>query len=197
LNLSWNQALAAGFLFCADASTMRGMRSVFIAFIITATLLLVATGTLGAMVEGGRWFDHHFALGLVATLFICLGHCVVFTYFMATSKMIRMAVEDAGLESKLFEQARCLKLRAYRALMVGIAMALAAAFTGAWVSQRSDAASLHLAAALASSATQLAVWYLEFMAVVENGRLMDLVFERHAEVKGDPDGLSRTQRSTS
>lgn len=159
------------------------MKSFFIALIVTAGLLLVVTGLLGTMVEGSRYFDHHFAAGLVATLFLCFMHSVVFTYFMATNKMIKLAVEDAGLDAGLFERARAYKLRAYRAVMPAIGMALAAAFTGAWATDRPDRATIHLLVVLASAAVQIAAWMAEYVAVTDNRRLMDEVFELHERAR--------------
>ncbi|GMV95672.1 MAG: hypothetical protein AMXMBFR83_00430 [Phycisphaerae bacterium] len=154
-----------------------------IAFVVTASLLLIATGLVGSMVDGPAYFDHHFAMGLVTALFVCLGHVAVFTYFMATGKMIKLAVEDAALPVELFERARRDKERAFRAVMAGIILVLSAALSGGWVTYRPEWSRLHLVMVLAASAGQLAVWWIEFDAVSGNGRLMDEVFDRHARIK--------------
>src|SRR5690242_5066005 len=70
------------------------MKPAFISFTVTVTLLMLATALTGTWVQGDRWFAQHFALGLMTTLFTCLCHCVVLIYFMATGKMMRLAVED-------------------------------------------------------------------------------------------------------
>jgi hypothetical protein len=156
------------------------MRPIFIAFVVTACLLLGVTAVIGARVEGLRWFDYHFAFGLVATLVLCFVHTVVFAYFMATSKMMKLAVEDAELDSQLFERARACKARAFRTIMPAIMMVLAGAFTGAWTTDRPEHHVVHLAAVVISAAVQCAAWRVEYGLITDNGRLMDEVFKRHA-----------------
>ena len=89
------------------------MKAVVIAFFATNALLLAGTAVFGAMVSAEHYFIEHFALGLATTLFACLCHCVVFTYFMATGKMIVLAVEDASLDPELALEASRLKMRAF------------------------------------------------------------------------------------
>lgn len=156
------------------------MKSVFVAFVLTACLMLTASGVVGGLITGPRYFDYHFALGLVTTFFACLGHTVVLTYFMATGKMIKLAVEDAALDVELFQQARALKRRAFRAVIGGIIMLIGAALAGGWVTYRPEWSELHLGLALVASGAQLAAWWVEYAAISANGRLMDEVFRRHA-----------------
>ncbi len=161
-----------------------GMRSAFIALVVTNACLLAATAGVGGLVDGDRWFGQHFALGLVATVFTCFAHCAVFTYFMATSTMMALAVEDAGLNPALAADARQLKRRAFRVVMPSVAAAGLAAFAGAWATIRPDVARLHLVAALASCAVQLWAWWTEYAIILANRNLMNAVFEQHHHAKG-------------
>jgi amino acid transporter len=156
------------------------MKAVFIAFVVTLTLLTAATGAVGGMVEGEHLFDLHFAVGLVTTFMTVLCHCVVFTYFMATQKMIEMAAADAGLEAAVAAEARRNKLRAMRVLLPALAAALMAAFAGAFATTHPGYDKLHLATALLSAAMQIGAWWVEFGLIVANGGLMNRVFDAHA-----------------
>ncbi len=159
------------------------MKAFFTAFALTTCLMMAATAVVGALVREETYFDLHFAFGLATTLVTCLCHCVVFTYFMATSKMIGAAVEDAGLDQDWGRRAMRNKFRAYRVLMPAILLALVAAVSGAWATNVAGRADVHLIAVLVSMGFQLFAFKGEYGAIVENGTLMDQVFEAHARVK--------------
>lgn len=159
------------------------MRAFFIAFALTATLMMLISALAGVMVQGDTSFDLHFALGLATTLFLCFCHCVVFTYFMATGRMIDVAVEDAGLEVDWIRQAMKNKIRAYRVLMPAIAAALAAAVSGAWATNGAGRSNVHLALVLVSVGMQLVAFRYEYAAIVDHGELLDRVFQAHERAK--------------
>jgi hypothetical protein len=159
------------------------MKAAFAAFAITLTVLMVVTTIVGVQVRGDHWFAQHFALGLMTTLFTCLCHCVVLAYFMATGKMMRLAVEDARLDAALDVRARSLKLKAYATLMPGILLALLAAFSGGWATVDPARAKTHLMVVILSIATQLAAFLREYVLIAGNGRLLDDVFARHEAQK--------------
>jgi hypothetical protein len=159
------------------------MKAFFIAFALTAMLMMVTSALVGAMVRGEAHFDLHFALGLATTLFICFCHCVVFTYFMATSKMIGVAVEDAALEAGWTRRAMRYKMRAYRVLMPAVAAALVAAVSGAWATNEAGRSDVHLALVMASMAFQLIAFRAEYAAITDNGALMDDVFREHERAR--------------
>lgn len=169
------------------------MKAFFIAFALTAMLMMLASALMGSMVWGDTYFDIHFALGLATTLFICFCHCVVFTYFMATSKMIGVAVEDAGLDANWTKRAMKNKMRAYRVLMPAILLALVAAVSGAWATNDAGRSSVHLALVMASVAFQLLAFRSEYAAIVQNGLLMDSVFREH-ERAGRREGAAHSPR---
>jgi hypothetical protein len=164
------------------------VKQAFLALAASNIILMVATAVTGWMVVGVNWFVEHFALGLMTTLFLCLAHCAVLTYFMATSKMIRLAVEDAGLPMRLSGQAQDLKRRAIVVLMPAIAAALAASLAGGWATVNPAGATLHMLIALASAAIQIAAFWHEFNLIAANGRLMDAVFEQHQAAKSPSQG---------
>ena len=170
------------------------MKTAFSAFAITITLLMIATAIIGAQVRGDIWFAQHFALGLMTTLFTCLCHCVVLAYFMATGKMMRLAILEAQLDPLLAERAQRLKIRAYAVLMPAILAALLAAFAGAWATINPARARVHLVLALLSMFVQLGVFLREYTLIDANGLLMDDVFQAHGRAKSSPDGTNSFTR---
>jgi len=172
------------------------MKAFFIAFALTATLMMTATALMGALVHGRVHFDLHFALGLATTLFLCFCHCVVFTYFMATSKMMGVAVEDAGLDVDWTRRALRNKMRAYRALMPAIVIALVAAVSGAWATNDEGRSNVHLVAVMVSMAFQLVAFRWEYTAIVNNGTLMDQVFREHERAKNQETADNRSRSAT-
>ncbi len=162
------------------------MKPAFIAFAACVTILIIITAIVGGCVQGDLYFPQHFALGLVTTFFTCLCHCVVLTYFVATGKMIHLAIEDAPLDQQLADFARQhqrLKLRAFAVLMPAIIFALLAAFSGAWSTVEANRAVLHLTVAIFSGVIQLAVFVREYILIDENRRVMNATFERHDKIK--------------
>lgn len=167
------------------------MKPAFIAFAVCDTFLIIITAIVGVYVQGDLYFRQHFALGLMTTFFTCLCHCVVLTYFMATGKMIRLAIEDAPLDQNLAigaRQSQRLKLRAYAVLMPAIVFALLAAFSGAWSTVETKRAMLHMIVGIVSSAVQFWAFFKEYTLIDENRRVMNATFERHHKVK--PGGTS-------
>jgi hypothetical protein len=165
---------------CPDGSDVK---PAFLALAASNVALMVATATTGWLVEGDAWFVQHFALGLMTTLFLCLGHCAVLTYFMATSKMIRLAVEDAGLNILLAARAQYLKRWATSILMPAILMALGAAAAGAWATINPARATVHLVIALGSAVSQLLAFWGEYRLINANSALMNTVFQQHQATK--------------
>ena len=159
------------------------MKTIFLVFAATATLLLVVTAVFGVMVDHDRYAEHHFALGLLSTLFVCLCHCVVFTYFIATHKMIMAAVEDASLDDNLARQALGNKMRAYRMVMPATGLALLAVFSGGWASINPHRVTVHLITAGVAFLWQLVAFRQEFAAIAENGALIERVFAEHERAK--------------
>lgn len=155
------------------------MKAVFIAFVITDSLLMITTAVVGALVDGDAQFALHFALGLVTTFLLCLTHCIVLTYFMATHKMIALAVEDAGLDRSTTAEASRLKFRAIMTLMPALAIGLGAAFSGGWVTNQTDTTQAHLVLAILCIAGQYAAWPVEYRLISANGALMDRTFAQH------------------
>jgi hypothetical protein len=159
------------------------MKRAFTAFAITVTLLMIVTAVVGVQVRGEAWFATHFALGLMSTLFICLCHCVVLAYFMATGKMMRVAIQEAALDSALSQSAQRLKIKAYAVLMPALLIALLAAFSGGWATINPSRSRIHLALIILSMLVQLAAFYREYTLIDANGRLMDDVFAKHEQAR--------------
>ncbi len=141
-------------------------------------LCLSTAGALGYAYGGtdrGQW---HMLVGATATLVCCAVHCVVFTYFTATSKWVQHAVLVKGLDPALSTPTRSFKAHAVPAAMAAIAMGLLAAFSGAYV----DAYRFHGASGAphrylvwCALAVNVGAAFVEYRAITRNGRLIDTV----------------------
>ena len=141
-------------------------------------LCLTAAVALGYAYGGddrGQW---HMLVGAAATLVCCAVHCVVFTYFAATSKWVQHAVRVKNLDPALAAPTRSFKAHAMPAAMAAIATALLAAFSGAYVdAYGSHAASPvpHRFLAWGALAVNVGAAFVEYRAIARNGRLIDTV----------------------
>ena len=125
--------------------------------------------------DGGQW---HRLIGAAATLVCCGVHCVVFTYFAATSKWVQHAVLVKRLDRALVAPTRSFKAQAFPAAMLAIATGLLATFSGAYTdAYRCGTGGWHHGFALAALAVNAAAAVVEYRAIVRNGKLIDRVLE--------------------
>src|SRR5436305_221802 len=101
---------------------------------ITAFNLLALSITLAlgyGVSTGHPWGTYHQLCGVLSTIVCCGVHCVVFTYFMATSKWIQHAVMVKKLDAALTAPTRSFKAHAFPAALLAMATVCLAAFIGA------------------------------------------------------------------
>src|SRR4051812_32198280 len=94
-------------------------------------MCLTAAIALGYAVGGTPRGGWHIFAGAAAALVCCGVHCVVFTYFAATSKWVQHAVAVKRLDASLARPTRSFRAQAFPACMAAIAAAGLAAFAGA------------------------------------------------------------------
>jgi hypothetical protein len=138
--------------------------------------------------ERGQW---HMLVGATATLVCCAVHCVVFTYFAATSKWVQHAVRVKGLDPALSVPTRSFKAHAFPAAMAAIATGLLAAFSGAYADAYGfpgATATPHGLLAWGALAGNAGAAWVEYRAIARNGRLIDEVLKRieSAGASGSP-----------
>jgi hypothetical protein len=146
------------------------MIPLFLGLTLANLLMLSGAFALGLAVsrlgDGVDTHAVHLAMGLGAALGAAMTHCVVYTYFMATTKWLEAACDKAGLDRERFVlRARAAKSRSFRYVMLAILSTMVAAFGGAATDTVPGwPAHLHLTLAslalLANACSAVAQWRL-------------------------------------
>src|SRR3954465_14143719 len=97
------------------------MIPLFLALTAVNLLALCSTAALGYGVSNGHaWSSYHQLAGGLSTIVCCAVHCVVFTYFMATSKWVQHAVTVKRLDDALVAPTRSFKAHAFPAAILAM-----------------------------------------------------------------------------
>jgi uncharacterized membrane protein len=136
-----------------------------------------AAGHAGAHAGSARGWH---TLAGAMTLMLCIAvHCVVFTYFIATTKWIQHAVSVKGLDDAFAAPARSFRRRAFGAALASMLMVFLTAVLGAAVDTRLAAGVWHHLLALAAFGVNLGAAGVEYVAIAGNGRLIDRILEQN------------------
>ena len=162
-----------------------------LAFLSTASLL-VAMG-LGIAIDDPKvrlaavqaGVQYHFLAALAAMVFATLVHAIVLTYFMGTGRWIEETSLAYRLDASLFQQSKAIKYRTIPLIVACFAMLLTTGALGACADPASpmqargwgtlSASTIHLIAAFATIFVNLFVNWLEFLALEQNGDVVDRV----------------------
>jgi hypothetical protein len=145
-------------------------------------LLITVAAVVGLLVEGERFYFQHFLLGLMAALYNCLFHVIVFTAFVVCGRIVREAVDRGATDAETVAAVLAGKSRVLRYAMLGIIWTLATAALGAIVTEPGAAAAWgvstrwHLVAGLGMLPVNLIAMTGEFVEVDRNGRLFERAF---------------------
>ncbi len=115
----------------------------------------------------------HLLTGVLATFTCCAVHCIVFTYFMATSKWVQHAVTVKRLDASFAAPTRSFRAQAFPAALVAILSVFATAILGAAHDNYATPRSWHRSMALASLALNAGMAFIEYRAISRNGKLID------------------------
>ena len=157
------------------------MISLFLGLTIANLVGLLGAAALGYVAAGRpEWRGYHLLAGTLAAL-LCVGvHCVVFTYFVATAKWVRHAIDVRGLDAALAAPMRSFKAMAFPAALVCMASVFVTACLGAARDAYGTSGVWHHVMALCSIAANVGGAMVEYHAIVRNGRLIDGVLARIA-----------------
>ena len=153
------------------------MIQLFLGLTIANILAIILSITLGYTSVGGadKMRMWHMLSGAL-TLLLCIGvHCVVFTYFIATSKWIQHAVTVKNLKPDFMTPTRSFKALAIPALLLAILSVFITAIGGAMADNRYISIHWHHFLALAALATNLVCATFEYRAISSNSQLIDRV----------------------
>ena len=152
-------------------------------FIGLTLVNLIGLGTAAALGYAARsgypvgsW---HVLAGALAALTCCAVHCVVFTYFAATSKWVLHAILVKRLDPALAAPTRSFKAQAFPAALLAMTATFAAAVLGAGADNFGGAwPRFHHAFAIGALAVNLLMAVVELRAIRRNGLLIDGVLAR-------------------
>lgn len=139
-------------------------------------LSLLATMILGYGVSNGKpWSAQHQLAGVLATIFCCGVHCIVFTYFIATAKWVQHAVTVKHLDQSLVAPTRSFKSAAFPAALLAMVIVFAAAVVGAATLNYEIRPIYHHTLAVIAFATNAIVAWIEYRAIDRNAKLIDQI----------------------
>ena len=154
------------------------MLSLFLALTAFNLLCLLLTAALGYAYAGAGGSQWHAMAGAISALTSCAVHCVVFTYFVATSKWVRQAVEVKKLDPSLISPTRSFKLQAFPGAMIAMASVFIAALAGAATVSYGTSPAYHHVLAWVAVAINGVVAVAEYRAIARNGQLIDEILHR-------------------
>jgi hypothetical protein len=155
------------------------MIPLFLGITLVNLIALAATCALGYGVRAGHDLGaYHQLAGVLATLACCATHCIVFTYFMATSKWLQHAISVKQLDPALAEPTRSFKQQAFPAALIAMCITFLAAVSGAITFSYRIAPVWHHSLAIAAFVINALVAFIEYRAIARNGRLIDDVLAR-------------------
>ena len=151
----------------------------FSSITILNLLCLIAATALGyAGIRSAATSQWHQLFAIFAAIVACGVHCIVMTYFMATSKWVQHAITVKHLDAKLAESTRSFKAQAYPAALLAIFMVLISSFAGAATAGYEMRPTIHHALALATLLVNLLAAIFEYRAIARNGLLIDGILAR-------------------
>jgi hypothetical protein len=158
------------------------MISLFLGLTGVNLLCLLVSATLGYIsMSRPSLADVHILAGAMTAIACCAVHCVVFTYFIATAKWIRHAVQVKRLSPALIEPTRSFKMQAFPAAIAAMAIVFIAAMCGAAVPNYGLSLVWHHLLAIAAIAVNALVAIVEFSAIQRNARHIDQILALIAE----------------
>lgn len=139
----------------------------------------VATAAVQASVQ------YHFLTALFALCFATLAHAIVLTYLMGTGRWIEETSNAYRLPDTFFERHQAIKYRTIPMMVGAFLLLLCTGALGAAADPASpmqwtgwlglSPAQLHLSAAIFAVVVNVAVNYLEFLALERNGEVIEHV----------------------
>jgi hypothetical protein len=171
---------------------------IFLPLAMVSVVVLVIAMVLGLSIDDPRvaakevqaGVQYHFLAALGALCFATLVHAIVLTYFMGTGRWIEETSTAYRLGPDLYARSKVIKYRTVPLIVVAFLLLLFTGALGAAADPASpmqwsgmfglSAATIHLSAAIFTVLANLAVNYLEFMALERNGEIVEQVL---AEVR--------------
>lgn len=143
-------------------------------------LSLAATAVLGygVMFRGPAFAPYHQLMGVLSTIACCAVHCIVFTYFIATAKWVQHAIDVKHLDPQLSQPTRSFKAQAFPAALSAMFIVFLTAVIGVITLSYGIRPIWHHVLAVVAVLVNAGAAFMEYQAIVKNGRLIDSILEQ-------------------
>ena len=169
------------------------MTRIFLPLASLSTVTLIIAMVLGLSIDDPKvatsavqaGVQYHFLTALAALCFATLVHAIVLTYFMGTGRWIEETSNAYKLPATFFQRNQSIKYRTIPAMVGAFVLLLMTGALGAaadpaaplkfggWFNLTPD--KLHLTGAILAVVANIAVNYMEFLALERNGDIVDEV----------------------
>jgi amino acid transporter len=158
------------------------MLRIYYALLLCYVLLFSGAFIAGLFVDGRDSFALHFGLGLVATLFTCLAHCIILVYFIITGKLVKQAVDKGHLDPDYIPTTQRIKGRISILIALGFLATLAAAMAGALIDNPEQPygqrGTMHMFAECGALVLNAALFIKMYQHIHRNQQVVGEVFQR-------------------
>ena len=160
------------------------MRYIFLGLTVANLLVLATTFALGLLTidmagTPTAMYPYHLVLAIFAGMLAMLVHMTTFTYFMATTKWLRVATDKKGLDPNRFVvPALAQKRRVFGLCMAAVITTMLAMFAGAGADPTVDPwwpGKVHFVLASVAVAANLICALGQYRFIRERGRTIDQV----------------------
>jgi len=153
------------------------MKEIFVVLAFVGALLLGMTLFQGQKADNydKETVHPHIGWALGTSIYLMIVHSLILTYFMGTGFAIKEATDEYGIPEEYLARARALKMRVFPATTLAIALVVLSVILGVSTFTSSGQASLHRPVAYIAIFVNFGVFYLQFLAVLENGRMMEKI----------------------
>jgi hypothetical protein len=159
---------------------------------------LIATAAMGYAAVGRLISPPiHTVAGVIALILCVAVHCIVFTYFMATTKWAQHAILVKRLDPAIFISSRSFRSVAFAAALCAMAAVFAAAMFGAWVDSHQSNPSLHQFVALGAIFINLLAAIVQARSIQGNGRIIDNILAAIGQQNSPATTKSQSSSSSS
>lgn len=171
------------------------MNKILLGLACTNYLLVALTVYLGLLSDGrgqtdaSDLFHYHLMVAISTALFTMFVHCIIFTYFLGTTRWVRETSAAYSLGDTYARRSQRCRFRAFVAALIGIFAVVATVASGAWTDTALPGAEkiwslwAHRILPSATYLYMLFAFRVQYQAVEEHMALTDEVMEKVDDIR--------------
>lgn len=152
------------------------MKEIFVILALAGVILLGFTLFEGQKADNfnKETVTPHIGWALGTSIYLMVVHSVIIIYFMGTGFAVKEATDEFHIPEKYLERARGLKMKVFPVTTLAIALVVLSIILGAsaFTSTNSEGG-FHKNVAYLAIFVNLGAFYLQFLSVWENGKMME------------------------